>query len=245
MKKNNQQLIFGLHACIAALTNPKRVTNKIICTKQVFEKYRNLIENKNIKDVYIKKRNHIDSALGLTTHQGIVIYCNRLLQANTLEEIEKENLVLILDSLTDSQNVGSIMRTAFLFGVKTILYTKYNSFEINPYLIKSASGAFEEIQLVEIINLNQTIDFLKKKKFWIVGLDTKSKKKISTIPNDIKLAIILGSENKGIKKLSLEKCDFRVNIKTIKSKLVDSLNVSHATAIVLYEVNSERITKIL
>jgi len=242
MKKNNQQLIFGIHACIAALTNSKRVINKIICTEQVFIKYKNLIQNKNIKDVYIKKRNYIDSSLGLTTHQGIVIYCNPLTQVTTLEKIEKENLVLILDSLTDSQNVGSIMRTAFLFGVKTIFYTKHNSFEINPYLIKSASGAFEEIQLVEVINLNQTIDLLKKKEFWIVGLDTNSKKKISAIPNDIKLAIILGSESKGIKKLSLEKCDFRVNINTVKSKLVDSLNVSHATAIVLYEVSGERIT---
>ena len=242
MKKNNQQLIFGIHACVAALTNSKRVVNKIICTEQVFNKYKNLIENKNIKDVYIKKRNHIDSSLGLNIHQGIVIYCNPLLKVSSLEDIEKENIVLILDSLNDSQNVGSIMRTAFLFGVKTILYTKHNSFEINPYLIKSASGAFEKIQLVEVINLNQTIDFLKKKEFWIVGLDTNSKKKISTIPNDIKLAIILGSESKGIKKLSLEKCDFRVNINTVKSKLVDSLNVSHATAIVLYEVNSERIT---
>ena len=61
MKKNNQQLIFGIHACVAALTNSKRVVNKIICTEQVFNKYKNLIENKNIKDVFIKKRNHIDS----------------------------------------------------------------------------------------------------------------------------------------------------------------------------------------
>ena len=242
MNKNNQQLIFGIHACVAALTNSKRVIKKIICTDQVFSKYKNLIEKKNIKNVFIKKRNHIDSSLGLNTHQGIVVYCNPLSKVSTLEDIEKEDLVLILDSLTDSQNVGSIMRTAFLFGVKKILYTKHNSFEINPYLIKSASGAFEEIQLVEVINLNQTIDFLKKKKFWIVGLDPNSKKKISTIPNDIKLGIILGSESKGIKKLSLEKCDFRVNINTVESKLVDSLNVSHATAIVLYEVNSERIT---
>ena len=241
MKKNNQQLIFGIHASVAALSNSKRVVNKIICTEQVFNKYKNLIEKKNVKDVYIKKRNYIDSSLGLNTHQGIVIYCKPLIKLSTLEEIEKENIVLILDSLTDSQNVGSIMRTAFLFGVKKILYTKHNSFEINPYLIKSASGAFEEIQLVEVINLNQTIDILKKKKFWIVGLDTNSKKKISTIPSDTKLAIILGSESKGIKKLSLEKCDFRVNINTVNSKLVDSLNVSHATAIVLYEVNSERI----
>ena len=149
---------------------------------------------------------------------------------------------MILDSLTDSQNVGSIIRSAYLFGVKTILYTKYNSFDVNPFLIKSASGAFENIKLLEITNLNQTIDILKKRDFWIVGLDMNSKKKINTLPKNLKLALILGSENKGIKKLSLDKCDFRVTIQTKKSKLVDSLNVAHAAAIVLYEVNNERAT---
>jgi len=242
MKKNNQQLIFGIHACVAALNNSKRVIYEIICTEQVFIKYKDLIEKKNIKNVLIKKRSQIDHSIGLDTHQGIAIYCNPLIKNYTLEKIEKENIVLILDSLTDSQNVGSIIRTAFLFGVKTILYTKYNSFEINSYLIKSASGAFEEVQLIEVVNLNQTIEILKKKNFWLVGLDTNSNKKISIIPKDLKLAIVLGSENKGIKKLSLEKCDFRVNINTVKSNLVDSLNVSHATAIVLYEVSNERIT---
>ena len=86
-------------------------------------------------------------------------------QRSVLKNIANDKTILILDSLKDPQNVGSIIRTAHLFGIETILYTKYNSFEINPYLIKTASGAFESINLIEIVNLNQTIDILKKKVF--------------------------------------------------------------------------------
>ena len=74
----------------------------------------------------------------------------------------EEDLVVVLDSLNDPQNVGSIIRTAYAFGVQTIIYSKHNSFEINPFLIKSASGAFEKVKLIEVINLNKAIEFLKK-----------------------------------------------------------------------------------
>ena len=73
-----------------------------------------------------------------------------------------EDLVIILDSLNDPQNVGSIIRTAYAFDVQTINLIKHNSFEISPFLIKSASGAFEKVKLVEVTNLNKAIEFLKK-----------------------------------------------------------------------------------
>ena len=74
--------------------------------------------------------------------------------------------------------------------MQTIIYSKHNSFEINPFLIKSASGAFEKVKLIEVTNLNKTVEFLKKKKFWIVGLDSKSKNDINTVPNDLKKALL-------------------------------------------------------
>ena len=74
-----------------------------------------------------------------------------------------------MDSLNDSQNVGSIIRTAYLFGVKTIIFNKNNSFKINPFLIKSASGAYEKIKLIETMNINRTIEYRKKINFWIIS----------------------------------------------------------------------------
>jgi len=235
MKKNNTQIIFGLHACLAALNNKGRKVNSLICTESIFNSHKTLINKRNIKNIKIKKRKQIDQDLGTTIHQGIVLDCDKFKKKNLKLE-DKDNLILVLDSLNDSQNVGSIIRCAYLFGVKKILYTKHQSFEINPYLIKSASGAFEEIELIEINNLYQSINLLKKENFWIVGLDVESNSNFDAIPKDTKLALIIGSESKGIKRLTLQNCDFKINIKTIKSCSIDSLNVSHATAIALYEL---------
>lgn len=235
MKKNNTQIIFGLHACLAALNNKSRKINGMICTESILNNYKTLIDNRGITNITIKKRKQIDQDLGTTIHQGIVLDCDEF-KKKTLKLEDKDSLILILDSLNDSQNVGSIIRCAYLFGVKKILYTKHRSFEINPFLIKSASGAFEEIDLIEVNNLNQSINILKKENFWIVGLDIDSNSNFDTLPKDTKLALIIGSENKGIKRLSLQNCDFRINIKTIESSSIDSLNVSHATAIALYEL---------
>ena len=126
-----------------------------------------------------------------------------------------------------------------IYTIKTIIYSKHNSFEINPLLIKSASGAFEGVKLIEVTNLNKTLNFFKKNNFWIVGLDNNSNTEIQKVPNDLKKVIILGSENKGIKKLLLENCDFRVKIQIKKSKFVDSLNVSNAAAITLFELRKK------
>jgi 23S rRNA (guanosine2251-2'-O)-methyltransferase len=235
MKKNNTQIIFGLHACLAALNNKIRKINGMICTESILNNYKTLIDNRGITNITIKKRKQIDQDLGTTIHQGIVLDCDEF-KKKTLKLEDKDSLILILDSLNDSQNVGAIIRCAYLFGVKKILYTKHRSFEINPFLIKSASGAFEEIDLIEVNNLNQSINILKKENFWIVGLDINSNSNFDTLPKDTKLALIIGSENKGIKRLSLQNCDFRINIKTIESSSIDSLNVSHATAIALYEL---------
>ena len=235
MSAKETNFIFGLHSSLEAILNKNRTIKKIVCTAEVFKK--NEISLEKVKNIEIKilNRKQIDSLIGEKVHQGIVVYCENL-PNKTITDIKKEeDLIIILDSLNDTQNVGAIIRTACAFGIETIIYSKHNSFEINPFLIKSASGAFEKVKLIEVINLKKAIDILKKKNFWIVGLDNDSKNEISSVPSDLKKAIILGSESKGIKKLLLENCDFRVSIKIKKSELFDSLNVSNATAITLYE----------
>ena len=235
ISSNETQIIFGLHSSIAAILNKNRNVKKIILTEEVLRKNNELFDNiKNIKK-QILDRKKIDSLIGEKVHQGIVVYSEKLPEKSISDIQNEEDLVIVLDSLNDPQNVGSIIRTAYTFGVQTIIYSKHNSFEINPFLIKSASGAFEKVKLIEVTNLNKTIEFLKKNNFWIVGLDSKSETGINTVPSDLKKAIVFGSENKGIKKLLLDNCDFRVRINIKKSKLIDSLNVSNAAAITMYE----------
>ena len=140
-----------------------------------------------------------------------------------------------MDSLTDPQNVGSILRTAYLFGVKSIIFNKDNSFKMSPFLIKSASGAYEKVKMIETLNINRTIEILKKKGFWVIGLDSKSKEETESLPENIKKVIFLGSEEKGIRKLVKKNCDYLIKIKTFvdDDDVIDSLNVSNACAIIL------------
>ena len=235
MSSKETHIIFGLHSSLSAITNKNRSIKKIILTEEVLGKNKKFFESITNVEKKILNRKQIDSLTGVKIHQGIVVYADSLPVKAISDIRNEEDLVIILDSLNDPQNVGSIIRTAYAFGVTTIIYSKHNSFEITPFLIKSASGAFENVKLIEVTNLNKTIDFLKKNNFWIVGLDSKSKIEISSVPKDLKKAVVFGSENKGIKKLILDNCDFKVKVKIKKDKLIDSLNVSNAAAITLFE----------
>ena len=235
MSSKETHIIFGLHSSLSAITNKNRSIKKIILTEEVLGKNKKIFESITNVEKKILNRKQIDSLTGVKIHQGIVVYADSLPVKAISDIRNEEDLVIILDSLNDPQNVGSIIRTAYAFGVKTIIYSKHNSFEITPFLIKSASGAFENVKLIEVTNLNKTIDFLKKNNFWIVGLDSKSEIEISSVPKDLKKAVVFGSENRGIKKLILDNCDFRVKVNIKKDKLIDSLNVSNAAAITLFE----------
>ena len=235
MSSKETHIIFGLHSSLSAITNKNRSIKKIILTEEVLGKNKKIFESITNVEKKILNRKQIDSLTGVKIHQGIVVYADSLPVKAISDIRNEEDLVIILDSLNDPQNVGSIIRTAYAFGVTTIIYSKHNSFEITPFLIKSASGAFENVKLIEVTNLNKTIDFLKKNNFWIVGLDSKSKIEVSSVPKDLKKAVVFGSENKGIKKLILDNCDFKVKVNIKKDKLIDSLNVSNAAAITLFE----------
>ena len=233
---NQIDIIMGQHAALAAIENLTRVIISLKCTKEFFEKNKIAIENRGISKLFIVSRKEIDSEIKNNVHQGILLKCNSLKQIS-LEKIKKnEKNIVILDSLNDSQNVGSILRTSYLFGIKTIISNKDNSFKINPFLIKSASGAFEKINFIEVINLNRTVEKLKKMGYWIVGFDMNAKSNISEVPKDLKKVLIFGSEGKGIRPLILKNCDFKTKINfNVEDRKIDSLNVSNCVSIALYE----------
>ena len=236
--------ICGIHAANAALKNPRRKIYSMICTQEFYDNYSHNLKKKKIEKTQILKRKQIDSLLGFTTHQGVYLKCNFLQKYRIADIKENEEIIIILDSLNDSQNVGSILRTAYLFGVQTIIFNKDNSFKTNSFMIKSASGSYEKIKMIEVTNLNKTIDFLKKNGFWVIGLDSNSDKTVKTISDNEKKVLIFGSEDKGIRKLIKKNCDFIVKIKTIEKDddIVDSLNVSNACAIILNQLTTKNET---
>ncbi len=158
----------------------------------------------------------------------------------SLDEIISESknrifpLILILDSIQDPHNVGAILRTAECCGIKSIITTMHNSAPINETVIKTSAGAIEHLKICQVHNLANTIDELKKKGFWIIGSYLGNSKNYREINYKIPLAFIVGNEEKGIRKLTAEKCDFLTHLPMYGK--IQSLNVSVATGIFLYEI---------
>lgn len=147
-------------------------------------------------------------------------------------------LLLILDSIQDTHNVGAILRSADCSGVDGIIVTKHNSAPINETVVKTSAGASEHVKIAQVNNLSQTIDELKQNGFWIVGSYLEGAKDYTKVNYKMPIAVIVGNEEKGIRKLTADKCDYLVRI-PMKGK-IQSLNVSVATGVLLFEILRQR-----
>ncbi len=154
-------------------------------------------------------------------------------------------LILILDSIQDTHNVGAILRTADCSGVNGVIVTKRNSAPINATVVKTSAGATEHVKIVQVNNLANTIEILKENGFWLVGSSLepaspagRNARPYTEIDYSVPIALIVGNEEKGIRKLTADKCDFLVKI-SMAGKL-QSLNVSVATGSLLFEVMRQR-----
>ncbi len=147
-------------------------------------------------------------------------------------------LLLILDSIQDTHNVGAILRTAECGGVNGIIVTKHDSAPINATVVKTSAGATEHVKIAKVNNLANTIEILKENGFWLVGSSLENSRPYTEIDYSVPIALIVGNEEKGIRKLTADKCDFLVQI-PMTGKL-QSLNVSVATGILLFEILRQR-----
>ena len=164
---------------------------------------------------------------------------------SSVEEIistskQKEfSLILLLDSIQDPQNVGAILRSAECFGVDGVLLTTHQSSPITETVEKTSAGAINHLKIAKVTNLVQEIKFLKDNGFWIVGSTLgENSKDYTTLDYKMPIALILGNEEKGIRKLVADNCDFLVHI-PMKGK-IQSLNVSVATGVLLAEISKRQ-----
>ncbi|MGQ9644502.1 MAG: 23S rRNA (guanosine(2251)-2'-O)-methyltransferase RlmB [Ignavibacterium sp.] len=201
------------------------------------DKFRQLVKDKNAQGVVA-----IKSEQKFYTLQEIIEYSKGTILAESLpERISSKGetpLILILDSIQDTHNVGAILRTAECSGVDGVIVTKHNSAPINETVAKTSAGASELVKICQVNNLANTIDELKKEGFWIVGSYLGNSKPYTEVDYKIPIALIVGNEEKGIRKLTADKCDFLVHI-PMKGK-IQSLNVSVATGILLFEILRQR-----
>ena len=150
------------------------------------------------------------------------------------KKLEKA-LVVILDQVSDPHNVGAILRSAAAFGAMAVIVPDANAPEETGTLAKSASGALEVIPLIRVANLSRAMEMLKKADFWCVGMDGYAKKEMGEDRLPQKCALVMGSEGEGMRRLTAENCDYMVKLPIART--VESLNVSNACTIALYEWN--------
>lgn len=206
------------------------------------------ISNRNsLKDLLIKK--HIDFEIVENSkldklskggnHQGIVAEIDEF-KTCSLKDIVKDNngLIIILDGITDPHNFGAIIRTCEAGGVDGIIYKKDNSVKVNDTVAKVASGALEYVKIVEVTNLTTTIKELKNQGYWIVGTSDKAEMDYTDVDYNTNIALVIGSEGKGISRLVKENCDYLVSL-PMKGQ-VNSLNASVATGIFIYNIINNR-----
>lgn len=234
----NQVIIYGRHAVEAALANPNRDIIKLMITKDNLAEVKGKIADNKISVV---ERKDIDKLLPREAiHQGFALTCF-MLEDYALDDIcdmadNKENChVLILDQVTDPQNVGAIIRSCVAFDTLALIMQDKNSPPESGALLKAAAGTYENLPICRVTNLSRAIEQLKKSGFWVVGMDGYAKTSVDKMDKSGKNAIIMGSEGKGMRRLVEESCD--ITIKLPISPKVESLNVSTAAAIVLYEMN--------
>jgi 23S rRNA (guanosine2251-2'-O)-methyltransferase len=147
-------------------------------------------------------------------------------------------LALILDGIQDPQNLGALVRTACAAGAHGVITLKDRAAPVTGAVYKASAGAVEHIPVVSVVNIAHAIDFLKARGAWIAGTSADSRQNLYELDGTVDLALVIGSEGKGIRPLVAKKCDFLVRIPLRGS--IPSLNASAAGAIALYEIIRQR-----
>ncbi|MDX2112933.1 MAG: 23S rRNA (guanosine(2251)-2'-O)-methyltransferase RlmB [Alphaproteobacteria bacterium] len=235
--KNTPLYLYGKHA---ALANPMRKIKRVMVTKNTAaECARELASVKNISVVDGGKIDHLLPKDAV--HQGIALECESLPQPSLQDWLAgspSSQGMIMLDQVSDPHNVGAILRSAAAFGIGAVVTLERGAAQESGTLAKSASGALEIVPLISVSNLAQAIELLKKDGYWVYGLDGEAKQTIGQVTFDAKTALILGAEGRGLRRLTAERCDMLVKIPM--SGQMESLNVSNAAAVAMYELSSRK-----
>ena len=238
-KEQSDYYMFGLHAVKAAIENPNRRKHELWISQNARAK---IFSNTKVPTMPIF---NLDKSKNLPileskVHQGAILKVSPLKQPTEIDELSKTKqpkLVVILDKVSDPQNVGAIIRSSLFFNCNAIINAFNGGSSENGSLVKAASGAFEQVPYIQVTNIVQTIIKLKKIGYFVIGLDENSVDKISSMTRvESDIAVVFGAEGKGIRKLTREHCDHLVSIDGNHS--FSSLNVSTAVGITLFNIQS-------
>jgi 23S rRNA (guanosine2251-2'-O)-methyltransferase len=224
-------LLYGLHAVEAALANPKRPVGRLLATENAARRLDAALKQRRVTAEPATPR-QLDRLLGSdAVHQGVVLETASLPPIG-LDDVEPKGVLLVLDQVTDPQNVGAVLRSAAVFGAAGLVLPARHSPPLAGALAKAASGALDVVPLILVGNLAQALGELGERGFLRVGLAEEGGEALETASLTLPLALVLGAEGKGLRQLTRETCDRLCRIST-RGPLA-SLNVSNAAAIALH-----------
>jgi 23S rRNA (guanosine2251-2'-O)-methyltransferase len=241
-------IIHGIHPIYHALKIYPSPIKRIVISrgrnrKPLLEILR-LAEERGISIQWVE-RDNLTRVAKTTSHQGILAYMDEFTYVEPSDIVQRwretgqKAFILIVDGVEDPQNLGGLIRTANAFGVHGVVIPKDRATAITPVVIKASVGAVFHTPITRVTNIASCIEFLKKQGVWILGAEAESQHAIYGYDLNLDLAIVIGSEGRGIRALVKKRCDFLASIPLPGE--ITSLNASVAGALAMYEVSRQRL----
>lgn len=250
---SNKQILAGFHALSSRLkVAPQTIQEVYLDDNRQDRRMRNLIDNlkeliPNTKVHFVDVR-RLDGLTKGNRHQGVVAFAKAIKLAIDIQEVldeledKKETpFFLILDGITDPHNLGACLRSADAAGVHAVIAPRDKSVGLNATVHRVSCGGADNVPYITVTNLARTMRQLKENGVWLIGTDDKATTSFQDIDTTTATAWVMGAEDEGLRRLTKETCDQLVHIPMLGS--VESLNVSVASAVCLYETVKQRINK--
>lgn len=239
------EVIYGVHAVEEALNARGRSFEYVAVARDRHDaKVQRIIDSCRSAGVAVRfeGREHLNRLAKSASHQGVVAVTAQK-KYDDLDEIlarkrGSHTFVVVLDGVEDPHNLGAILRTADAAGVDGIVLPERRAVGVTSTVVKASAGASEHVPVAKVTNVSRTIEELKSRNIWVVGLDERGAQVYDKVDYRMDCAIVLGAEGHGLHELVRKKCDYLVSIPMLGK--VPSLNVSVAGAIVMYEVARQR-----
>lgn len=243
-----RHFVYGLHAVGAVVErSPERVLELLLAAPRDDQRMRALRERAQAAGVSVQTlgSDALQKLVGEVAHQGAVAAVRPLkLWDETdllaaLADLPEDPFLLVLDGVTDPHNLGACLRTADAAGVHALVIPKDRAAAVDGVVRKVAAGAAEFVPVASVTNLARTLDALKERRIWVAGADGGAEQTLYAADLKRPLALVLGAEGSGMRRLTRERCDFLVRIPMAGN--VESLNVSVAAGIALFEARRQRL----
>ena len=231
--------LFGTHSVAAALANPARRLRRLLLTEEAEAELGTRLKQPWAIPAERCDRDRLEKLLGRgIVHQGAALLADPLAMPSLAQALERPGPVLVLDQVSDPRNVGAIIRSAAAFGVACVITQDRNAPDETGTLAKAASGALETLPMLRAVNIARTLVALRAAGLWVIGLDASGPPISGPALVNRRVALVLGSEGEGLRRLTRETCDELAGISMPGGSLrLDSLNVSAAAAVALYEMS--------